>query len=120
MSGSNFCKAVPDRLLEHVQHVMLINFMKCSHPDLQNRLSIHSTNVRFLAAKQKILHWDCRSKACDPSNRNFQIPAIRKCEQPQTQAVLEQLVSDGYEELLVFPPCELHSYLTGRTLWLIG
>jgi hypothetical protein len=47
-------------------------------------------------------------------------PTVRKCTASQTQAVVAQLLKDGHRAMLVFTPCELHQYLRGRTLWLIG
>jgi NADH/NAD ratio-sensing transcriptional regulator Rex len=53
------------------------------------------------------------------SNR-LKSPTVRKCSASQTQAVVAQLLKDGHRAMLVFTPCELHQYLKGRTLWLIG
>ncbi|KAF6252821.1 hypothetical protein COO60DRAFT_497188 [Scenedesmus sp. NREL 46B-D3] len=63
---------------------------------------------------------DTWSKACDITNKLPGSPTVRKCLNVQTQAVLAQLRDDGNSNMLAFTPCELHTYLQGRTLWLIG
>jgi hypothetical protein len=60
-----------------------------------------------------------RSEACNPQNTT-NTPMTNKCQLFQTPGIIAALQQLEGDNLSSFSPCELHQYLKGRTLWVIG